>query len=188
MALLPLLQGLLSVVVRTEEEINAKIQASRAKRGSARELLSKIKGDDQNEIINDDIVSDQIHEVEVDCGRRWRRTLRSMFNSDAVIAFQNDLLSAYNTTDFEMECKTLESKFPYRAKKSEKLEMIHQFCSKNYFLPLLPVYGFSSDEKGRVEITNIINNTASKVKEVQENQVKIMKLQMSNFDKTVLKD
>merc|ERR1711907_287452 len=106
------LQGLLGEIVRKEEEAQAKADARRAKKGSAYDRF-KAPVAEQERKEEDAAVSDGTSPAEADdTGRRWKRTLRAMFNTDAVVAFQNDLIDSYQSEEYANACKSLERNWP----------------------------------------------------------------------------
>merc|ERR1712070_708089 len=66
-----------------------------------------------------------------DAGRRWKRTMRAVFNEDAVVAFQNDLIASYQSEEYRTACKRFERKWPSGSTQTEKLKMIAEW-NKEY--------------------------------------------------------
>merc|ERR1712096_165064 len=84
-------------------------------------------------------------------------------------------------------CRSLERNWPPGATQMDKLKIISEWCNEHTVFQLLPRYGFQGNENGMMEINNVINVTAGRRKDVQQNQLRIQKLVTGSFDKHRLK-
>eukprot|EP00437_Effrenium_voratum_P008713 CAMPEP_0181438698 /NCGR_PEP_ID=MMETSP1110-20121109/22045_1 /TAXON_ID=174948 /ORGANISM="Symbiodinium sp., Strain CCMP421" /LENGTH=273 /DNA_ID=CAMNT_0023562397 /DNA_START=21 /DNA_END=842 /DNA_ORIENTATION=+ len=171
MELLQLLRGVLAEVIKKEEAAAESAKESRAKRGSG---FSSKQADSE--------ASAQEKDPKEAATRRWRRTLRAVFNAEAAIAMLGDLQQMYKSEEFERAARGLNIRWRGTGKLyAEKMADIEELCLKEVMGPVLARYGFTPDKKGSTELRAVIADLANQSKEIRLMNTEIQKLVISNF-------
>lgn len=172
--LLPFLRGVLAEVVKQEELANASKEATRARKGSAFSSYHGLQDEPANGQAGDD-------ELEA-AGKRWRRTLRAIFNAEAAMALLSDLATMYRSDDFARSARNLSARWRGSGKRyAEKMGDIEDLCLREVMGPLLARYGFSPDKKGSAELRAVIGNLSSGNKAIREKNTEIQRLIVAYF-------
>lgn len=168
--LLQFLRGVLHEVVKSEEAAVEAAKEARAKRGSA---FSMHVVDEAQEKKAEEISS---------ATRRWRRTVRAVFNAEAAMAMLNDLQDAYRTEEFQRSAHGLNMRWRESSKRyAEKMADIEDLCLREVMGPVLVRYGFSGDKRGSAELRAVIADLANHNKDIRSMNMDIQKLVISLF-------
>ncbi|CAE7248375.1 Rf1 [Symbiodinium sp. CCMP2592] len=126
--LLQLLRGVLAEVIKKEEAAAESAKESRAKRGSG---FSSKQADPE--------VTAQEKDPKEAATRRWRRTLRAVFNAEAAMAMLGDLQQMYKSEEFERAARGLNVRWRGTGKLyAEKMADIEELCLKECWLGSKP--------------------------------------------------
>mmetsp|Transcript_145729 Transcript_145729/g.254275 ORF Transcript_145729/g.254275 Transcript_145729/m.254275 type:complete len:237 (-) Transcript_145729:100-810(-) len=141
--LLPLVRGMLCEAIRETDEV----QQLKAARGSRRGFSAFAKAGGVETPSKEAPGKDDAEAV-AGARRRWQRTLREMFTTDAAICLQNDALEKYKTIDFRNEAGIMDASWQNEDSVVQRFEMMDELCLKYGLVNLLPMYGFSGDFQG----------------------------------------
>eukprot|EP00747_Dinoflagellata_sp_TGD_P168361 gnl/TRDRNA2_/TRDRNA2_194569_c0_seq1.p1 gnl/TRDRNA2_/TRDRNA2_194569_c0~~gnl/TRDRNA2_/TRDRNA2_194569_c0_seq1.p1 ORF type:complete len:409 (+),score=87.74 gnl/TRDRNA2_/TRDRNA2_194569_c0_seq1:43-1227(+) len=194
--LLPFLRGVLLEVVKQEEAALSQSAARRAKKGSAFDRYNKPNQRDGqagekdlglsifNSAVNDELEgsAEPVQKEDPSApSRRWRRAMRAMFNSEAAMALQDDMVAAYKKPEFAQDCRHLDDLWAQgKLQDVQKMTAINDLC-KPHMYPVIVQYGFPGDDKGVQEVTNIVDAFATTVAPMRAKKREIQQLVLQHF-------
>lgn len=168
--LLQFLRGVLHEVVKSEEAALEAAKEARAKRGGGFSMQAE------------DAPAEKRAEEVSSATRRWRRTVRAVFNAEAAMAMLNDLQDAYRSEEFQRSAHGLNGRWRDSSKRyAEKMADIEDLCLREVMGPVLLRYGFSPDKRGSAELRAVIADLANNNKDIRSMNMDIQKLVISNF-------
>jgi len=175
-ALLPILRGLLTEVLKVEDEtIKEKREAkAKAKKLSAFQQHAAERG------VADKLVKEEPLDEQAGF-RRWKRTIRHMFNAEAACCMLDEALVGYYDEAFVVAANTLDKSWgPYHTYEEQTKE-IDQLCLSTVMAPIADRYGFTPDLRGQLEISYVINCLAQTNRKVAQKQASVQKQVLSCF-------
>mmetsp|Transcript_116602 Transcript_116602/g.249319 ORF Transcript_116602/g.249319 Transcript_116602/m.249319 type:complete len:214 (-) Transcript_116602:172-813(-) len=172
MELLPMLRGVLAEVIKREDASRQQAEARRAKKGSA--FGSHFNKDEKPE-------EKEAGPVASDATRRWRRTLRAVFNGEAAVAMLNEMIEQYQGAEFRAIVTELREHWRLLGPGANKMADMEATCMKHVMGPTLERYGFEGGEKGSKEFKAVVGELATVDKETKDKNHEASKIVMTLF-------
>mmetsp|Transcript_94329 Transcript_94329/g.236820 ORF Transcript_94329/g.236820 Transcript_94329/m.236820 type:complete len:236 (+) Transcript_94329:56-763(+) len=174
--LLPLLCGVLTEVICRADEVESKAHAIRARKGSAFSRFAAPQAaagdDDDGEKARSSTAAERkskARESLVSGARRWKRTLRTLFNFDASAAAITDLEELYQSDEFSRAAAALNREFEFSEKNfTQRNAEIDNLC-RRATMPIASRYGFTQDDVG-------VKDMRAKIEEVTQGNHEMLQL------------
>jgi len=175
--MLPLIRGVLADIVREEDEQAVALKERRRKAGTAfgnfAEFVHGGYGDERP--------AGHPAQDAVAYGRRWQKTVRWMFNAEAAIALQTELLVQYSSLDFQLEAEALNNSWTVENNFAERMASIDGLCLRCVLSAVMPRYGFAADINGQKELKASIDEMSKHSPQLLEKQQSVFKVLMPHF-------
>eukprot|EP00747_Dinoflagellata_sp_TGD_P206374 gnl/TRDRNA2_/TRDRNA2_80094_c0_seq1.p1 gnl/TRDRNA2_/TRDRNA2_80094_c0~~gnl/TRDRNA2_/TRDRNA2_80094_c0_seq1.p1 ORF type:complete len:241 (+),score=73.45 gnl/TRDRNA2_/TRDRNA2_80094_c0_seq1:103-825(+) len=177
--LLPFVRGVLTEVVKHEDEVFVKGKARRAKRSSGFDRFNKENLDAEAKQQEDTCEQEALEREGP--RRRWRRAVRAIFDVEAALALQQELIDIYQTPEFGREyCKPLDDSWGYNTDRQAMLDAIRGVTNQ-VMLPVITGYGFTADRKGSNEAEATILALSKEYKEVAVKGTEMQRIILNQF-------